>query len=97
LIETYQDKYVLFDLDPQSIVNLKFQFLGQLSCQGEFAESKQRYGKAVRLSNDSEDEVQGDFSIEIKGENAIIKSPSLRLKQVTCCAVDRPDINHENL
>jgi hypothetical protein len=95
LIETYQDKYVLFDVEPQSVVNLKFQFLGQLSCQGEFAESKQRFNSAVRLSNDAEGEVQGDFSIGVNGKNAIIKSPSLRLKKVTCCAVDRPDINHE--
>lgn len=95
LVETYQDKYVLFDVEPQSIVNLKFQFRGQLSCQGEFAESKRRFGSAVRLSNDAEDEVHGDFSIRVDGKNAIIESPSLKLKQVTCCAVDRPDINHE--
>jgi hypothetical protein len=96
LIETYRDKYVLFDVEPQSIVSLKFQFLGQLSCQGEFAESKQRFGSAVRLSNDAEDQVPGDFSIRVDGKNAIIESPSLKLKQVTCCAADRPDINHEN-
>jgi len=35
LIETYLDKYVLFDVAPKSVVNLKFQFRGQLSCQGE--------------------------------------------------------------
>jgi hypothetical protein len=96
LIETYRDKYVLFDVESQSIVTLKFQFLGQLSCQGEFAESKQRFGSAVRLSNDKENEVPGDFSIRVNGKNAIIESPGLKLKQVTCCAVDRPDINHEN-
>jgi hypothetical protein len=95
LIETYQDKYVLFDVAPQSIVKVKFQFLGQLSCQGEFVESKQRFGTAVRLSNDAENEVQGDFSIGIKKSNAIIESRTLKLKTVTCCAVDRPDIHHE--
>jgi len=95
LIETHQDKYVLFDVEPQSIVNLKFQFLGWLSCQGEFAESKQRFGSAVKLSNDAESEVQGDFSIKVDGKNPIIESPTLKLKQKTCCAADRPDINHE--
>jgi len=95
LIETYRDKYVLFDVAPKSIVNLKFQFLGQLSCQGEFVESKQRFGTAVRLSSDAENEVQGDFSIGIKESSAIIESRSLKLKTVTCCAVDRPDIHHE--
>ncbi len=95
LVETYSDKYFLFDIEPHSIVNLKFQFLGQLSCQGEFV-STQRFGSAVRLSNNAEDQVQGDFSISVDRKNAIIESPSLRLKPVTCCAVDRPDINHEN-
>ena len=95
LIETYEDKFILFDVEPQSIVNLKFQFLGQLSCQGEFADSKQRFGSAVRLSNDAENEVPGDFLIRVNQENAIIESQHLNLKKVTCCAVDRPDINHE--
>ena len=96
LIETYQDKYILFDIEPKSIVSLKFQFLGQLSCQGEFAESRQRFGSAMRLSNDAENEVQGGFTIKVNEQNVIIESPNLKLKQVTCCAVDRPDINHEN-
>ncbi|PYS56592.1 MAG: hypothetical protein DMF74_28235, partial [Acidobacteria bacterium] len=95
LIETYLNKYVLFDVAPKSVVNLKFQFLGQLSCQGEFVESKQRFGTAVRLSSDAENKVQGDFSIGIKARNTFIKSRSLKLKTVTCCAVDRPDIHHE--
>lgn len=95
LIETYRDKYVVFDVAPKSIVNLKFQFLGELSCQGEFVESKQRFGTAVRLSSDAENEVLGDFSIGIKESSAIIESRSLKLKTVTCCAGDRPDIHHE--
>src|ERR1043165_2116642 len=33
LIETYDDKSVLFDAPPKSTVSLKFQFFGQLSCQ----------------------------------------------------------------
>jgi hypothetical protein len=96
LIETYFDKYVLLDVEPQSVVDLKFQFLGRLSCQGEFAASKERFGSAVKLSNDVEDKVPGDFLIRVDGKSVIIESPSLRLKQVTCCAADRPDINHEN-
>ena len=95
LIETYRDKYVLFDVEPKSIIDLKFQFLGQLSCQGEFAEPNQRFGSAARLSNDTENEVQGDFTIRVNEQNVIIESPNLKLKQATCCAVDRPDINHE--
>lgn len=96
LVETYFDKYVLFDLEPQSVVDLKFEFLGRLSCQGEFAESKERFGSAVELSSGAEDKTPGDFLIRVDGKNAVIESPSLKLKQVTCCAVDRPDINHES-
>jgi hypothetical protein len=95
LIETYLDKYVLFDVAPKSTLNLKFHFLGQLSCQGEFVESKQRFGTAVRLASDAENEVHGNFSVGIKETNATIKSRSLKLKTVTCCAVDRPNIHHE--
>lgn len=96
LIETYRDKYVLFDVEPDSEINLRFQFLGQLSCQGEFAESKARFGSAVRLINNGEGEVEGDFSIRVEDKKVNIESSSLKLKRVTCCTVDRPDINHEN-
>ena len=97
LIETYHDKYVLFDVEPDSTVNLKFQFLGQLSCQGEFVEPKKGFGSAVRLASEEETKQQGDFSIGIREGNAVIENRSLKLKTVTCCAVDRPDINHEKL
>jgi hypothetical protein len=96
LVETYFDKYVLFDLEPQSVVDLKFEFLGRLSCQGEFVESKERFGSAVALSSGAENKTPGDFLIKVDGKNAVIESSSLQLKQVTCCAVDRPDINHES-
>jgi hypothetical protein len=95
LIETYKDKYVLFDVEPESEINLMFQFLGQLSCQGEFAESKERFGSAVRLGTNGESEVEGDFSIRVEYKQVNIDSSNLKLRRVTCCAVDRPDINHE--
>lgn len=95
LMETYGDKYVLFDVAPEAIIKLKFQFIGQLSCQGRFAVSDEWFGSAVRLINDAEHEVQGEFLIRIQEENPIIESSNLQLKRVTCCAVDRPDINHE--
>ncbi|HET6890463.1 MAG TPA: hypothetical protein VFH31_05120, partial [Pyrinomonadaceae bacterium] len=96
LIETYRDKYVLFDVEPKSVTGIQFQFLGQLSCQGEFVGTEQKFGSAVRLANDSEREVQGAFSISVINTGALIESKELKLKQVTCCAVDRPDINHES-
>lgn len=97
LIETYQDKYVLFDVAPEAVTRLRFQFIGQLSCQGKFATSNKQFGYAVRLHDDVERKMQGDFLIRIQKETPIIESSNLQLKQVTCCAVDRPDINHENL
>ncbi|HEX5081419.1 MAG TPA: hypothetical protein VFY40_05200 [Blastocatellia bacterium] len=95
LIETYQDKYVLFDVAPEAAINLKFQFIGQFSCQGRFAASNKLFGSAVRLINDAECEMLGDFSIRIQEGAPIIESPTLQLKKTPCCAVDRPDINHE--
>ncbi len=96
MVEVFLDKYVLFDVEPQSIVDLKFQFHGKLSCQGEFAESKQRFGSAVQISNDIQDKVRGDFSITIDEKNAVIKSPGVSLKETSCCAADRPGMNYEN-
>lgn len=97
LIETYRDKYVLFDVAPEAVIKLRFQFIGQLSCQGGSTEVKKGFGSAVRLLNDAEGEVQGNFLIRIEATNPIIESPNLHLKRVTCCAVDRPDINHEGV
>lgn len=97
LIETYDDKYVLFDVEPGSVVNLKLQFLGRLSCQGETVAPKRHFGSAVKLIDDAEKEVSGNFSIRITANDVIIESPDLKLKTTTCCAADRPDINHEYL
>jgi hypothetical protein len=94
LIETYYDKYVLFDVAPEAVIKLRFQFIGQFSCQGRFAASDKLFGSAVRLVNDVEREAQGDFLIRIQEEAPIIESPTLQLKKTSCCAVDRPDINH---
>ena len=46
--------------------------------------------------NDAESGVQGDFSIRVNEKGAIIESAGLELKTVTCCAADRPDIDHED-
>jgi len=95
LVETYREKYVLFDVEPGAIINMTFQFLGQLSCQGVLASSQERFSGAVRLTSDSETSVPGDFSIRVRDKNVIVESPTLELKTVTCCAADRPDIYHE--
>jgi hypothetical protein len=90
LIETYYDKYVLFDFAPEAIIKLKFKFHGQLSCQGRFAVSDEGFGGAVRLINNAQHEVQGEFLIRIREDIPIIESSNLKLKQAPCCAVDRP-------
>jgi hypothetical protein len=95
LIETYRDKYVLFDIAPGADIKIQLQFTGRLSCQGEFTESKRRFGGAVRLTDKVEHNGRGDFRVRINEEKAVIENESLNLEPVTCCAVDRPDINHE--
>lgn len=54
LIETYQDKFVVFEIEPRAVVNLRFRFTGQLSCEGQVDATVKRFGSAVRLLNDEE-------------------------------------------
>ncbi len=95
LIETYQDKFVVFEVEPRAVVNLQFRFRGQLSCEGQVDATVRRFGSAVRLLNDAERAVRGDFSVRVTDGGVLIESRQLGLRPVTCCAVDRPDIDHE--
>jgi hypothetical protein len=95
LIETYEDKYVLFDVEPWEVVGLNLTFRGRLSGQCEFLGETRRIGGAVKLRDNSEKEVLGDFLIEVREMSIDISSGELELKNVTCCAADRPDMFHE--
>jgi hypothetical protein len=95
LIETYEDKFVLLDVAPGAIEKLDFDYVGRLSCQGEFSESSKRFGVAVELPNEGANGARRQFLINVKGDGASIESPQQTLNHVACCAVDRPDFCHE--
>lgn len=77
------------------MVNLRIRFTGQLSCEGQVDATVKRFGSAVRLLDNAEGAVSGDFSVRVTDVGVLIESRELNLRPVTCCAVDRPDINHE--
>jgi hypothetical protein len=52
LIETNDDKFVVFEVEPRRVINLQFRFKGQLSCEGQVDEMVKRFGSAVRLLDD---------------------------------------------
>lgn len=95
LIETYQDKFILFEVERGAVVNLRIRFTGQLSCEGQVDATVKGFGSAVRLLDNAEGAVSGDFSVRLTDVGVLIESRELNLRPVTCCAVDRPDINHE--
>lgn len=95
LIETYGDKFVLFDVEPGAVVNLPFIYSGRLSCQGEFSESGARFGDAVEVANGGANVDGRRFLISVRENRVSIESPQQQISHVTCCAVDRPDFNHE--
>jgi hypothetical protein len=95
LIETYDDKFILFDLEPGIIVNLSFAYFGQLSCQGEFADSKERLGAAVKLLDGEKSKAQSQFNVRISGNHVVIENQASDLIPINCCAADRPDFQHE--
>jgi hypothetical protein len=96
LIETYENKFVLFDLEPGRVADLPFHYYGRLSCQGEFAETGRRFGDAVELPDTHESTLSSPttFTVALASDGVKIAS-QISLKHVTCCAVDRNDINHE--
>jgi hypothetical protein len=96
LIETYVDKFVVFDVQPGYAIDLPFGYFGRLSCQGEFLESRKRFGDAIELLSTDADSQRPPttFSVTVTADGITIAS-QLALKHDTCCAADRPDINHE--
>lgn len=95
LIETYLDKFVIFDVAPGDTVNLDFHYAGRLSVQGEFGKSFKRFGSAVELANKVETNEAKRFLINIEDEQVDIESPQQIINRVGCCAVDRAAFNQE--
>ncbi len=93
LIETSDNKIVLFDVEARASIDLGFPFYGWLSCQGEFAESEKRFGNAAEMLEAGKRPNQ--FEVRVNGEGVNIEGAQVRLKRVNCCAPDRPDFEHE--
>ena len=94
LVETYDDKFILFDVEPGRTINLDFHYFGQMSSQGEFASTSKRFGDAIELENET---VPGGtmFKIRIGPETVTIDAGQQFAKHIRCCAADRPDFDHE--
>lgn len=94
LVETHDDKFVLFDIEPGQAIKLDFHYFGQLSAQGEFAATGKRFGDAIELENETVPTAT-TFAIRIGPETVSIDAGQQFAKHTRCCAVDRPDFDHE--
>jgi hypothetical protein len=92
LIETTDNKIVLFDVEPNASIDLRFPFIWWLSCQGEFAESKERFGSKATMP---EGKKANQFEITLK-DGVNITSPQVELGKDDCCAPDRDSFDREN-
>jgi hypothetical protein len=94
LIETYSDKFVLFDVEPRAVVTLRFNYIGQLSAEGQFQDSGSRFADAVALPDRAESVDGEQFSIHVR-ESALTIDGSRQLRHVACCAADRPSFGRD--
>ena len=92
LLETLDNKVIVFDVQPNSLDRLSFAFSERLSCQGQTV-GGDRFGGAVEIMNAYVNSRRVDIRIA-KG-TITIDSPDRNLKATKCCAADRPDFDHE--
>jgi len=93
LIETYRDKFVLFEVEPRALVTLRFNYIGKLSAEGR-RDSGTRFADAVALSDGAESVDGEQFSIHVR-ESAVTIDGSRQLRHVACCAEDRPSFGRD--
>jgi hypothetical protein len=94
LIETYRDKFILFDVEPRAVVTLRFNYFGKLSAEGRFRDSGTRFADAVALPDGAETVDGEQFSILVR-ESALTIDGSRQLRHVGCCAEDRPSFGRD--
>ena len=94
LIETSGNKIVLFDVEPRASIDIRFPFFEWLSCEGEFAESKEHFGSGARAAEKGEKPDQ--VEIKVKSGNVNIESSPVKLNQGGCCSPDRPMFKRES-
>jgi len=95
LIETGWYKLIVLSLEPGGTLHLNLQYNGTLSCQGQFADSRQRFADAVAIVQRTEAKGGRWLSITVRGNTAKIESRQPGLQPAKCCASDRPDPEHE--
>lgn len=95
LIETGWHKLVVLDLKPGGTADLSLQYDGGLSCQAQFAGSKQRLSSAVSIVDSADSKESRQLSLTVRSGMLAIESPRPGLRQSHCCASDRPDPEHE--
>jgi len=95
LIETGRYKLIVLDFKAGATVDLSLQYEGGLSCQAQFADSKQRLSGAVSIVDSAGSKESRQLSISVRYGNVAIESPQPGLRQSHCCASDRPDPEHE--
>ena len=95
LIETGWYKLVVLDLKAGATADLNFQYIGGLSLQAQFADSKQGLASAVDIVDSADSRENRQLTITVRGGNVAIESPQPGMRQGRCCASDRPDPEHE--
>jgi hypothetical protein len=95
LLESGRYKLVVLDLKAGAMSDISLQYDGGLSCQAQFADSKQRLSNAVSTVDSSGSKESRQLSITVRGGNIAIESPQPGLRPSHCCASDRPDPEHE--
>ena len=94
LVETYRDKFVLFDVEPGAVVTLAFNYFGRLSSEGEFQGSGERFADAVEVPDGALSVERERFSIGVR-ENTVTIDGQRQLLHVGCCALDRPGFTRD--
>ena len=96
LVETTGHKLVIFDIKAGTVISdLSFEFAGWRSCQGQFSESSNLVSTAVSIPANREENSPRRFTIRLRADAASIESQP-RVLPTTCCAPDRPDVDHES-
>ena len=89
LIETYRDKFIIFDFEPNSVVDLNFYFYGILSVQAKIDETSGNFGNAVKLKDNEKSVRNKEFVISISGQDINIEAPGVSLEKTYCCGIKR--------
>lgn len=82
LIETYREKILIFNLEPDSNIKLNFNYSGILCVQAETSNGE-KFRKAIEVEwGEKEYKAGSKFEIVVNQENINIEAPQRRIKNV---------------